>query len=121
MDEFQVGTVPGGVPNKPVVLIGHMSAAVRQLHAAVQSTARLYGSVQGTMRLYGTLQIPKLIGGDPYSGSYSVVPKVYSSVTLDTKYKALSDDIKVLQIPQFEVSNESGGKTLILGEEYYDG
>lgn len=60
-------------------------------------------------------------GGVPYTGSYEVTPKVAQSVVLETANKVLSKDITVKKIPQFEVSNEANGKTLIIGEEYYGG
>lgn len=58
-------------------------------------------------------------GGDPYTGSYEVTPKVEQSTTLETANKVLAKDVTIRKIPQFEVSNESGGTTLIIGEEYY--
>ena len=53
----------------------------------------------------------------PYRGEYEVVPKVYTEQTLPTSGKLLDRDVLVHKIPQFEVSNNSGGKTLIIGEE----
>lgn len=58
-------------------------------------------------------------GGEPYAGSYEVVPKVAQSTILETANKVLAKDVTVKKIPQFEVSNDSGGKTFIIGEEYY--
>lgn len=58
-------------------------------------------------------------GGEPYAGGYDVTPKVAQSTVLETANKVLAKDITVKKIPQFEVSNESNGKTLIIGEEYY--
>lgn len=52
-----------------------------------------------------------------YDGEYEVVPKVYTEQTLPTSGKLLGRDVLVHKIPQFEVSNGSGGKTLIIGEE----
>ena len=60
-----------------------------------------------------------IVGGIPYTGDYEVTPKVYAPVILPTKYKTLADDITVRKIPQYEVSNASGGNTLIMGDEYY--
>lgn len=56
---------------------------------------------------------------DPYTGAYKVTPKIYGPVVLETKDKSMADDVTVLKIPQFEVSNEAGGNTLIMGDEYY--
>lgn len=58
-------------------------------------------------------------GGEPYVGGYEVTPKVAQSTVLETANKVLAKDITVKKIPQFEVSNEADGKTLIVGEEYY--
>lgn len=58
-------------------------------------------------------------GGEPYVGEYEVTPKVEQSTVLETTNKVLAKDITVKKIPQFEVSNEADGKTLIIGEEYY--
>lgn len=58
-------------------------------------------------------------GGELYTGSYEVTPKVAQSTVLETANKVLVKDVTVKKIPQFEVSNEANGKTLIIGEEYY--
>ncbi len=57
--------------------------------------------------------------GEIYDGEYSVTPKVYEETELETKHKLMKDDVVVRKIPTFEVSNESGGTTLIIGEEIY--
>lgn len=54
------------------------------------------------------------MGADPYLGSYEVTPKNYEQV-LPTKYKGMKDDLKVKEIPYFEVSNQFG-TTLVIGE-----
>ena len=53
-----------------------------------------------------------------YRGEYEVTPKVYDEQSLPTSGKLLGRDVLVHKIPQFEVSNNSGGKTLIIGEEH---
>lgn len=58
-------------------------------------------------------------GGEPYDGEYDVTPKVSTPVVLQTEGKTMKKDVTVLKIPQFEVSNPEGGKTLIIGDEYY--
>lgn len=59
-------------------------------------------------------------GGEPYGGPYQVTPKIYEETVLKTKSKTMRDDVRVLKIPQFEVSNEAGGITLIMGDEYLE-
>lgn len=54
----------------------------------------------------------------PYEGAYTVTPKIYEPVVLQTANRLLSQNVNVLKIPQYEVSNASGGLTLIMGDEY---
>lgn len=54
-----------------------------------------------------------------YTGPYTVTPKVNTAVTLATKALRMKEDVVVHKIPQYEVSNEAGGKTFIVGDEYY--
>ncbi len=57
---------------------------------------------------------------DIFQGDYEVTPKTMSEVVLPTKTKIMKDNVTVHKMPQFEVSNEAGGYTLILGDEYYE-
>ena len=54
-----------------------------------------------------------------YTGVYTVTPKIDGPVVLSTKNKTMRDDVPVRKIPQHEVSNEAGGNTLIMGDEYF--
>ena len=56
-----------------------------------------------------------------YDGAYSVTPKVYEETTLETKQKLMQNNVTVSKIPQYQVSNDADGVTLIIGEEYYNG
>ena len=61
------------------------------------------------------------ISGEKYTGQYEVTPAVKNDVILRTANMIMTKDVTVNKIPQFEVSNESGGKTFIIGEEYFNG
>lgn len=52
-----------------------------------------------------------------YSGETTLTPQVGNAQTLDTSGKYLEDDIQIKAIPTYEVSNVSGGATLIIGNE----
>ena len=56
-----------------------------------------------------------------YDGAYSVTPKMYEETTLETKQKLMQNNVTVARIPQYQVSNDADGVTLIIGEEYYNG
>lgn len=60
-------------------------------------------------------QVMEVPTAPAYGGEYEVVPKVYAEQALPTSGKLLGRDVLVRKIPQFEVSNGSGGKTLIIG------
>lgn len=51
-----------------------------------------------------------------YEGEYEVIPRVDEPVVLHTKAKRMNDDVTVKKIPQYEVSNAAGGKTLTIGD-----
>jgi hypothetical protein len=63
-----------------------------------------------------TIIVPVYKDAPPYEGDYVVTPKV-SEQTLPTADKLLSEDVTVKKIPYFEVSNESGGNTVFIGNE----
>lgn len=54
-----------------------------------------------------------------YEGEYEVAPQVDKPVVLHTKAKRMNDDVTVKKIPQYEVSNAAGGKTLTIGDVEY--
>lgn len=54
-----------------------------------------------------------------YDGAYTVTPKNYEETELKTKDKMMQNNVTVKKIPKYEVSNDFGGSTLIIGDEYY--
>lgn len=50
-----------------------------------------------------------------YTGEYEVTPKIDEETVLDTAHKVLSDNVTVREVPMYEVTNEAGGNTLIIG------
>lgn len=55
-----------------------------------------------------------------YQGEYVVTPKMFEGTVLPTKEKTMSDDVIVLEVPFYEVSNESGGTTVYIATEGYN-
>ena len=79
---------------------------------------KISGKVSAAVRLSGS--VAKGGGSVPvYTGEYEVTPKTYEETVLPTKDKKLTANVEVRKIPQYEVSNQSGGETLIIGDEYY--
>ena len=77
-------------------------------------TVPITDEATGEAYIMDSADVPK------YAGETTVTPKVENETVLPTRDKIVKDDITVLKIPQFEVSNTSGGYTLIIGEEYYN-
>lgn len=57
--------------------------------------------------------------GEEYSGPYDITP-LFSAQVLPTAKRLMRQDVTVKKIPQYEVSNDYGGYTLIIGDEYYN-
>lgn len=62
---------------------------------------------------------PVVVGAPEYSGPYDITP-LFSVQTLPTAKRLMQQDVTIRKIPQYEVSNDSGGYTLIIGDEYYN-
>lgn len=97
---------------KTPVVIQLENGAERPIFFAVGKTPEVAAEIVGVVLETG--------GDVPlYSGPYEVTPKVETPVTLATKALRMKEDVVVHRIPQYEVSNEAGGKTFIVGDEYY--
>lgn len=110
-----IGISPSSISGKISVLQspGHV-------HGVLPSRQQTSGTVvMGATQVHSTINVIPTSEGVPYSGAYEVTPKTYVPVVLETMRRTMRDNVTVEKIPQFEVSNESGGTTLIIGEEYY--
>lgn len=56
------------------------------------------------------------VGVDYYKGDYTVTPKVEKQ-ELATRQKFLTENVKIKEIPFFEVGNSEGGDTVYIGSE----
>ena len=67
--------------------------------------------------LIGTLSIAgkPVYVSEQYQGPYEVIPKPWVDQYLDTDNKMMAQDVRVFEIPYYEVSNISG-KTVIIGD-----
>lgn len=62
----------------------------------------------------------QLVHGESYDGDYTVTPKMFEGTVLPTKDKTMTDDVTVLEVPFYEVSNASGGTTVYIATEGYN-
>ena len=60
--------------------------------------------------------VPEFVGGEIYDGPYQVTPKV-TAQTIPTKDRVLLEDVTILEVPVYRVSNNSGGTTVYIAKE----
>lgn len=65
----------------------------------------------------GNIFVGGSFGGEIYDGEYIVTPSTNSEQTLNTANKLMKENVVVKEIPYFEVSNNSGGNTVYIGNE----
>lgn len=63
---------------------------------------------------FGQIQYVTKVDADYYEGEYNVRPKL-TAQTLETAKKYMSQNVEVEEIPIYVVSNNSGGKTVVIG------
>ena len=68
-----------------------------------------------SVRITGTA----VVSAPEYAGPYDITP-LFTAQVLPTAKKLMQKDVTIRKIPQYEVSNDSNGYTLIIGEEYYN-
>lgn len=68
-----------------------------------------------SVRITGTA----VVSAPEYAGPYDITP-LFSAQVLPTAKRLMQQDLTIKKIPQYEVANDSGGYTLIIGEEYYN-
>ena len=83
---------------------------------SVSSETQLSGKIAVEAGLTGSMRVPEFANRDIYEGEYTVTPKVTSQI-LETKYKAMKDNVSVKGIPYFQVDNVHKGQTIIIGDE----
>lgn len=81
----------------------------------ITSEINISGTVSSKGKICGFVATSSGGGSPPYTGEYDVTPQVQSDIVLYTRNKQMTENVLVRKIPQHEVSNVSGGKTLIIG------
>ena len=64
-------------------------------------------------------QVMQVAAAPAYRGEYTVIPKNYEETQLPTEGKLMGKNVTVKKIPRYEVANDAGGLTLMMGDEYY--
>lgn len=97
-----------------------MSEQYGKLIGKIHSESMLKGYIHTQGNLHGVIHIPKIVeipvvDIPAYDGSYEVIPQAYSDVVLPTANLYMKKDVMVKEMPHYEVSNDSGGETFIIG------
>ena len=88
-----------------------------QVRVAQQSavSVRIAGAAPVKVDVTGTA----VVSAPEYNGPYDITP-LFSAQVLPTAKRLMQQNLTIKKIPQYEVSNDSNGYTLIIGEEYYN-
>lgn len=98
------------------MLVGAVTNQYGTLCGMCRRGATLRGKiVDTTVKLKARVQLPVSVTAELYDGDYEVLPAV-SAKMLETKDKLMQDNVTVLAIPYYEVSNEQNGYTAIIAE-----
>ena len=83
-----------------------------QVRVAQQSavSVRIAGAKPVRVDVTGTA----VVSAPEYSGPYDITP-LFTAQVLPTAKKLMQKDVTIRKIPQYEVSNDSSGYTLIIG------
>ena len=69
------------------------------------------------LKTKANIVVEKVVTDVPiYEGEYEVTPTV-EGFTVPTEKKYMEKDLKVLEIPFFEVENHAGGNTIYIADE----
>ena len=102
----------GHIEIQEALLVGYIQSLESLLVGHIQSLESLHGHIRSCGSLVGSIHFPT--GYINYNGDYEIIPKTESQV-LDTADKHLSSNIKIREIPYYEVSNAYNGNTIIIG------
>lgn len=98
------------------MLVGSVTNQYGTLHGICRRGVALNAKiVDTTLKLKARIQLPASITADIYDGDYEVSPAV-DAKELETKHKFMQDNVTVLAIPYYEVSNDQNGFTAIIAE-----
>ena len=90
---------------------------MNKLQGEVLTLPKISGFVSAPKSLSGNIGAETVnVGGRPYKGDYIVAPKMDQQM-LDTKGAIMEDDVTILAIPVYRVSNTSGGTTVYIANE----
>lgn len=93
----------------------------QKLTGVVSVESTLHGEINSRETMDGALSIPKRLPEyEKWDGPHKFTSDVAETVTYETKDKVMKDNIVVLKVPYYEVSNEKG-TTVYIGKDQYNG
>ena len=91
-------------------------SAEEQISAQIGVQGLLQGVLATEEGLTAAVGIPDVAHEMPYTGDYVVTPLAHEQTVLKTKGKAMTDDVTVLEVPYYEISNPTGDTVYIASE-----
>ena len=87
-----------------------------EIIAKILGESKIIAKIEKTAKISVRLENAVISSGDAelYDGQYTVIPSAQEQ-TLPTGNKKMREDVRILAIPTYEVENEAGGKTFIIG------
>ena len=91
-----------------------------KLIGKIHSESVLKGYIHTEDTLHGVIHIPKIVeipvvDIPAYDGGYEVTPRAFEDVVLPTAGLYMNKDVRVREMPHYEVSNDAEGTTYIIG------
>lgn len=115
---LEVARAASGAADDALIEVADLTARIGELEltggVAPATTERL-----GTVKVGDGIAVADdgTISVESYDGTLTVTPRVAAATVLGTAGKVVRQDIEVAEIPVYEVSNEEGGFTIIIGDE----
>lgn len=85
------------------------------LSGALRAGDTLRGNITAEVSLSGMVNAAAVADIPAYDGEYTVEPKLREEIIMQTKGRRMTADVTVSKVPSYEVTNEAGGITFILG------
>ena len=109
-DQTLTGQVTGGLE-----VSGNLSSS-ESVAGFANAGDTLNGIADSKGSLSGNMAVAYAVEAERYNGEYDVTPQVDKQM-LKTKHKYMTDDVRILAIPYFEVGNTTGGNTVYIAEK----
>lgn len=97
-------------------ITGRVVSQTGTLTGTISGSQTLTGQISQEISIVGNLATAYSFGSVKYDGDYEITPTV-NGLTMETKDRYMTENVKIHAIPFFEVGNTSGGNTVYIAGE----